>query len=60
MPTQPHPIDRPASLSLVAAFMLIVGFGVLALVVPLQPRSGSMQGVSTEATATDTVAEWGD
>jgi len=53
MPTQTHPIDAPASPSLIAAFILILGLGVAALVI--HPPSGSMQGPSTDA-----VAEFGD
>ena len=59
MPTETHPIDAQASLSLVAAFILIVGLGVLALVIPVHPWSSSMQGHSTGA-GTEAVAEFGD
>jgi hypothetical protein len=50
MPTQTHPIDVPATRALIAAFILIVGFGVLALTgtVPMQVPS------------TDDVAQFGD
>ena len=40
MNTQPHSIDTQATRGLIAAFMLIVGFGVLALGTHLQPRAG--------------------
>jgi hypothetical protein len=60
MPTQTHPIDARPSLSLIAAFTLIIFLGVLALAAQVHPRSGMMQGPSTDATATDAVAEWGD
>jgi hypothetical protein len=59
MPTDTHPIDAPASLSLIPAVVLIVIVGVLAMAVAVHPRTGSAQG-STDATATDTLAEWGD
>ena len=58
MHTQTHPIDAPVSRSLIAAVVLIVGFGVLAMAVDVHPRTGSMQGFSTEAS--NTVAECGD
>jgi hypothetical protein len=57
MPTQTHPIDAPAILSRIAAFILIVGL-VLAVAAHVHPRSGSMP--SPDATATEAVAEWGD
>lgn len=59
MPTETHPIDARANLSLIAAFLLIIGFGVVALVVPIHSLNGSMQGPSTGA-ATEAVAEFGD
>ena len=59
MPTQTHLIDAPASRPLIAASILIVALGLLALGPQVHPRSGSMQGPSTD-TATEAVAEWGD
>ena len=56
MPTKAQLIDAPASRSLIAAFILIVGLGVLALVADPHPGSGSLQGPS----ATEAVAEFGD
>jgi hypothetical protein len=55
MPTETHPIDARPSLSLIAAFMLIVGFGVLALATQVQRPS-----TDATATATEAVAEFGD
>jgi hypothetical protein len=55
MPTQPHPLDAPASRSRIAAFILIVGLGVLAVVAQAHPRNGSDLGPWTES-----VAEFGD
>lgn len=50
MPT--HPIDAPASRSLIAAFFLIVAFGVLALLVRVEPRNGAAyDDVPAEAVA---------
>jgi len=60
MPTETHPIDARPSLSLIAASIVIVSLGVLALAAHAQPRSGSMQVWSTDATATEAVAEFGD
>ncbi len=60
MPTDTHPIDAPASLSQVAGVVLIVIAGLLAMAVEVHPRTGSAQESSTDATATNTVAEWGD
>ena len=57
MSTHNHPIDAPASPSRIAAFILIVGLGVLAVTAHLHPRSG---GLSTDATASESVAEFGD
>ena len=58
MPTETHPIDARPSLSLIAAFMLIVGFGVLALGSHLQPRAGWGQ-LPASGGATELV-EFGD
>jgi hypothetical protein len=55
MSTEPRPIDARANVSLIAAFLLIVGLGVLTLRAVVHPASGSMYVPSTEA-----VAEWGD
>jgi hypothetical protein len=55
MTTQTHKIDASATRSRIAAFVLIVGLGVLALTAQSQSRSGSMQTPSTDA-----VAEFGD
>jgi hypothetical protein len=60
MTTHTHPIDARANVSLIAAFILIVGFGVLALATDVRPRSESMQVPSTEGTSTEAVVEWGD
>ena len=57
MTTQTHPIDAPASLSRIAAFILIVGLGALAVTAHVHPRSG---GPSSDATASESVAEFGD
>jgi hypothetical protein len=58
MPNDTQPIDATASLSRIAAFVLIVIVGLLAMVVGVHPRTGAVQGSSIDAT--DTVAEWGD
>ncbi len=50
MTTQTRLIDAPASRSLIAALVLI--FGLLASAVAVES--------STDATATATMAEWGD
>src|SRR5262249_60584164 len=47
MPTQTHPIDARPSLWLIAAFMLIVGLGVLGMATQVQEPS--TDGVTTEA-----------
>ena len=60
MTTQAHPIDVPASRGLIAAVILLVGFGVLAFAGHLVPRAGWTQGPSTGAAETEVVAEWGD
>ena len=60
MPTETHPIDARPSISLLAAAILIVGFGVLALAGQFHPRSESTQGSSTDEIATEAVAEFGD
>jgi len=54
MPT--HPIDAPASPSLIAAFLLILALGVTALVIQVEPRNAS----STGAVPAGAVAEFGD
>ena len=54
MPT--HPFDAPASRSLIAAFLLIVALGLLALVVHVEPRNGS----STDAVTAEAIAQFGD
>jgi hypothetical protein len=59
MPTHPHPIDAAASRGLVAAFILIVGFGVLALAGEFRPGNASMQDSSPAPGATRAVAELG-
>jgi len=41
MPTQTHPIDVRPSRSLIAAFILIVGLGVLSFVADVHLRSGN-------------------
>ena len=53
MPTETHPIDARPSLSLIAASILIVVVGVFAL-------ATHVQGPSTDAVATEAVAEFGD
>ena len=59
MNTQPHTIDAQASRGLIAAVVLIVGFGVLALVVPIPPPAGWGQ-LPSSGGATQVVAEFGD
>ena len=58
MPTDTHPIEAPASLSLFAACILIIG--LLATAVDVHLRTASVRDTSTAATAADSVAEWGD
>jgi hypothetical protein len=60
MPTDTHPIDAPARFSLMPTGVFIVIVGLLATVVAVHPRIGSVEGSSTDVTATDTVTEWGD
>jgi len=60
MPRETYPIDVPPSRPLIAAFIFIVVFGVLALAAHVRPRSGSVEGHSADAVATDTMAEFGD
>jgi hypothetical protein len=60
MSTEAHPIDARANVSLIAAFLLIVGLGVTALVANVTPRSEWMQVPVTDSTATQPVAEFGD
>ena len=60
MPTDTHPIDAPARLSLMPTGVFIVIVGLLTTLVAVHPRTGSTQGSSTDATATEAVAEWGD
>jgi hypothetical protein len=60
MLTDTHPINAPASPSLMARVVLIVALGLLATAVAVHPRAGSAQGSSTDATDTETVADWGD
>ena len=55
MTPQTHSIDLPATRALVAAFVLIVSAGVVALAAQLQIPSGSWPAPSTES-----VAEFGD
>ncbi|HEY1907998.1 MAG TPA: hypothetical protein VGG91_18255 [Myxococcaceae bacterium] len=55
MTTQTHRILVPATRSLIAAFVLIVSLGVLALAAQFHFVGGSMQVPSPDA-----VAEWGD
>ena len=52
MPAETHPIDARPSLSLIAASILIVSLGVLALTAHLHPRSGLAEA--------EAVAEFGD
>jgi hypothetical protein len=59
MNTQPHTIDAQASRGLVAAVVLIVGFGVLALVARIDAPAGWGQ-LPASGGATELVAEWGD
>jgi hypothetical protein len=59
MNTQPHTIDARASRGLVAAVVLIVGFGVLALVARIDPPAGWGQ-LPSSGGATEIVAEFGD
>jgi len=60
MPTETHPEDARPNLSPLAASILIVVVGVLALSARVYPWSGSMQGSPADATATQAVAEFGD
>jgi hypothetical protein len=60
MTTQVHPIDVPATRGLIAALILILGFGVFALAGHVIPRAGWTQEPSSGAAATPDVAEWGD
>jgi hypothetical protein len=53
MPTQTHPIDVPPSRSLIAAFILIVGLGILSFAADLGLRGGD------DAVATPAIAELG-
>ena len=59
MTTQTHKIDVPPSRSLIAAFILIVGLGVLALVARVNPPAGWAQ-FPAGGGATEVVAEFGD
>jgi hypothetical protein len=60
MNTHPHPIDAQATRGLIAAVILIVGFGLLALVIRIDPPAGWVDGPSTGAASAATVAAWGD
>jgi hypothetical protein len=53
MPTQTHPIDAPPSRSLIAAFLLIVGLGVLSFVADVHLPNGD------DAVAAPAIAELG-
>ena len=55
MSTQAHPTDAPATLSRIAAFILVVGLSVLAVAAQLHLPSGAMQ-----VPLTDDVAQFGD
>jgi len=59
MPTQTHNIEVPPSRSLIAAFVLIVALGVIALVARVNPPAGWTQFPSGGG-ATEVVAEFGD
>ena len=59
MNTHPHSIDAQASRGLIAAVVLIVGFGVLALVARIDPPAGWGQ-LPSPGGATEVVAEFGD
>lgn len=50
------PFDAPASRSLIAAFFLIVAFGLLALVVQVEPRTAD----STGAITAEAMAQFGE
>jgi hypothetical protein len=54
MPTDTHPIEAPASLSLFAACILIIG--LLATAVDVHLRTASLREPSTAGTVADTVA----
>ncbi len=58
MPTDTHPTGALASLSPIAACILIIG--LLATAVDVHLRTESVREPSTAATVADTVAEWGD
>jgi hypothetical protein len=60
MTTQAQPIDVPAGRGLIAAAILILGFGVFVLGGHLVSRAGWTQESSTGAPMTEPVAEWGD
>jgi len=60
MPTETHPINVRPKLSPIAASILIVVIGVLALSARVYPWSGSMQGPSADPSATEAVVEFGD
>ena len=61
MNTQPHPIDAQASRGLIAAVVLIVGFGVLALVARIDPPAAGWGQLPSSGGATEVVvAEFGD
>ena len=51
MPTQTHPIDVPPSRSLIAAFILIVGLGVLSFVADVHLLRSVDSSVATPAVA---------
>lgn len=53
MPTPNHSIDARANVSLIAAFLLIVGLGVISL-------ASFVQETSTDTIATEAVAQFGD
>ncbi len=55
MTTHTYPIDARPSLWLIAAFVLIVGLGVLGLAADVRDPSASMQVPSIDA-----VAQFGD
>ena len=59
MTTQTHNIDVPPSRSLIAAVVLIVSLGVLALVARVNPPAGWAQ-LPPAGGSTEVIAEFGD
>jgi hypothetical protein len=60
MSTEAHSFDARANISLIAAFLLIVGLGLTALAANLHPPTQWMQAPWSDGTTTEAVAEFGD